>query len=61
MSPFTYHHFFNLYVRGGHSFMSYRVTAFGLGTTAIFNDLTRAYAFRNHLIKLGYPAIVEEI
>lgn len=41
--------------------MSYRVTAFGLGTTATFSDMTRAYAFRNHLIKLGYQASVEEI
>lgn len=38
--------------------MSYIVTAPGLETTAEFNDIARAYAFRNQLIKLGYQAEV---
>lgn len=38
--------------------MEYIVTAYGLDTTAFFNDITRAYAFRNQLMKLGYTAIV---
>lgn len=40
--------------------MSYIVTAYELDTTASFEDIARAYAFRNQLIKLGYAAVVQE-
>lgn len=40
--------------------MSYYVTATELETTANFNDITRAYAFSNQLLKLGYTAKVEQ-
>lgn len=38
----------------------YTVTANELETTATFADISRAYAFRGQLEKLGYTAKVQE-
>lgn len=38
--------------------MKFYVVAEELDTTAAFNDIARAYAFRNQLLKLGYTARV---